>query len=145
MISFLCLSSSSHFSHITSSVSSLQFLLCIILYILLQLFVGHIQCNLPVAISVFLASISLPLSRHLLSLPFFHLPFVYMTSPYDHHPFRLRTFLHPNLHSHFIIFSLFSCLSSQDCSYQFVSRKSGPSPVVSLLMPLTLVHPCMPA
>ena len=36
------------------------------------------------------------------SLPVFHLPFFYMTSPCAPHQFRLRTFLHSNLHSQFI-------------------------------------------
>ena len=65
---------------------------------------------IPIAISVFFASISHPLSGHLLSLPVYHLPFVFdMTSPYTPHQFLLRIFLQFNLHSPLIHF-LFSSL-----------------------------------
>ena len=39
------------------------------------------------------------------SLPVFHLPFFYMTSPCTPHQFLLRTFLHSNHQSDFTLFS----------------------------------------
>ena len=101
---FHCLFSSSHFSLTTFCVSSLQFFLAfvyIFFYIILPLFLCHFQCN----------------PRRNFGLPRLHFPstfwasacfssasFFYMTSPCTPHQFLLRTFLHSNFHSHFILF-----------------------------------------
>ena len=59
-----------------------------------------------IAISVFLASISPPLSGHRSALlaSFLSPIFFQMTSPCTSHQFLLRIFLHSKLHSHFIHF-----------------------------------------
>ena len=77
---------------------------------------------------------------------FFISQLFYMTSSCALHQFLLRTFLHSNLHSHLIHFLVISSLNSHDYSYLVVifSRKSILSPVVSLFMPQSLVHSCMP-
>ena len=67
-----------------------------------------------------------------------------MTSPCIPHQFLLKTFLHSNLHSHFIHFLLSArSLNSHDYYYQVVFAKRGPSLVVSLVSS-SLVHSCMP-
>ena len=95
----------------------------------------------PIKISVFPASISSPLSGHLLSLSVLLSPiFSQMTSPCTPHQFLLKTFLHSNLHFQFIRVSLISSLNSHDYSFQVFSREPGHSPVVSMLVPSFLVH-----
>ena len=89
-------------------VSSLQFLLSIYhLFHFSPTLSMSLLMQSPIAISVFLAFISPPLSVHLLSASFY-LPFFYMTRSCrpTPHQFLLRTLLHSNLHSHFIIFLL---------------------------------------
>ena len=60
-------------------------------------------------------SSSPPFPLHFLGIcslcQFFICHFFYMTSPCSAHQFLLRTFLHPNLHSHFIHFLLSALLS----------------------------------
>ena len=68
-----------------------------------------IQIHFAISVSFF-ASISPLLSGYLLSLPVFHLPFFDMTSSCAPNQFLLRTSLHSNLHSLFIIFLLSALL-----------------------------------
>ena len=88
-----------------------------------------------IAISVFLASISPPLSGHLLSLPVFHLPFFLHDQPMYSSPISPENF--PSLQHplSFLPLSIISSLNSHEYSYQVDFRKPGPSPLVYLLVP----------
>ena len=97
----------------------------------------------PIAISVFLpASISSLISGYLVSLPVFVSHF-YMANSYTPDQFLLRTFLYSNIHSHFITFFL-SALLTLTIILTRLFFKSEPLPVVSLLVPSSLMHSCMP-
>ena len=79
------------------SDSGLQFLLFISFHSSPTLY-RSLLIQSPISISVFLATISPPLSEHLLSLPVFHLQFFpHMTTPCIRHQFLLITFLHSYL------------------------------------------------
>ena len=64
-----------------------------------------------ITISVFLAFISTLFSGYLFALPVFLIPFLHMTNSCTPYQFLLRTFLHSNLYSHFIIFLLSALLT----------------------------------
>ena len=100
-----------------------------------------------IAISVFLASISPPLSRHLLSLPVFSSAlYFYMTSPCTPNQFLLRTSFHSNLHSHFIHFLLSALLTPKIILTRlfFANLDLLLLFVLFLLVSSSLVHSCMP-
>ena len=86
-------------------------------------------------------SSSPPFPLHFLGIcslcQFFICHFLHMTSPCTPHQFILRTFLHSNLHSHFIHFLLSALLIHTILTTLFF-RKPGPSLVVSLLVPSSL-------
>ena len=109
---------------------------------LLPLFLGHLMQS-PIAILIFLTSISPPFSGHLLSAIFSSSIFLH-DQPLYSSPIYLRTFLHSNLHSHFIHFLLSALLTPTIILTKLVFRKPGPS-VVFLLVSSSLVYSCMPA
>ena len=108
-------------------------------FIIFPLFLCYFNA-IPFAISVFFAAISPTHSGHLLSLPVYHLPF----SPHDQPMYSSSIsswnfpLLQPPLSFH-------PCyLNSHNYSYHVVFRKHVPSPVVSMSVPSSPVHSCVP-
>ena len=92
----------------------------------------------PIAISVFSSP---PFPHHYLgicSLCQFFVSHLFSSA----HQFLLRAFLHSNLHSHFINILSSALLTLTIILTRLFFRKPGPFPVVSLLVPSSLVHVC---
>ena len=87
-------------------------------YVLLPLPLCFFLMQPCIATSVFLTFLSPPLSVHLFSFPFIHLPSFHISTCYS--PISSYNFLHSNLHSQFINSSVTNSPNSHNSLYQVV-------------------------